>query len=109
MIKVALKHWIYEFCIDKIFDGIRENFQLYEGLHTLSLGDHLELKILIEDGEIVFKKCNVVYKKGTKHILVTHDLEVPVYLVIKDGTIYNITGEMKDKYEDYFISSKLDD
>ena len=26
MIKVALKHWIYEACIEQLFNGIMENF-----------------------------------------------------------------------------------
>lgn len=43
MIKTVIKHWIYDFCIDQVFNGIQKNFtqpkddaiwkQLKEGYH----------------------------------------------------------------------------
>jgi len=31
MIKTALKHWIYEVCIDQLFAGIMRNFKSFQG------------------------------------------------------------------------------
>jgi len=59
MIKTALKHFIYELCIEKIFDSVARNFspnvkryvkgERYERLVTYSRGTHVYYNITIID------------------------------------------------------------
>jgi hypothetical protein len=49
MLKVALKHWIYEQCIDLIFDGIASNFIGFSYSKPLEIGDKYSL--IVERGE----------------------------------------------------------
>lgn len=39
MIKVFLKHWIYEFFIYQVFDAIGKNFSAPRDIHSVSVGD----------------------------------------------------------------------
>jgi len=104
MIKIALKHFIFEFCIHKIFEGIYKNFpMLNEEITRFSVGDCLQLKIYFgENAHFTFRTCKVIYKKGTNMIILTHDLEIPTNLVVKNGILKEITVTEKEKFEDYF-------
>jgi hypothetical protein len=43
MIKVALKHYIYDYCIDLIFKGISSNFIGFSYNKNLKVGDRYSL------------------------------------------------------------------
>ena len=48
MIKVALKHWIYEACISVLFDGVFKNFMKSKGIYDmLHKGEHIQRLELI--------------------------------------------------------------
>lgn len=44
MIKLAIKHWVFDRCISVLFDTIKENFSLRKKLtiNTISIGDEFE-------------------------------------------------------------------
>jgi len=42
MIKTVLKHWIYEVCIERLFDGIYKNFVLIKQVSKFKVGDRFE-------------------------------------------------------------------
>ena len=58
MIKVALKHWIYELCIDQIFINIYKNFpmprKIVKGLRTVKVG--LEMQAVMQSINIERKE-----------------------------------------------------
>jgi hypothetical protein len=58
MIKVALKHWIYERCLDVLFERIQSNFiGFVVNVNNLKIGDSLEL---IEDKSGRYYNCVIV-------------------------------------------------
>lgn len=50
MIKIALKHWIYEKCINVLFDGIKKNFNLSRN-YPVRVGEFYSTIIIKFDNE----------------------------------------------------------
>ena len=50
MIKIALKHWIYEMCIDVLFKNIGNNFLLGHEQNEFKVGDKFEYIFLKPNG-----------------------------------------------------------
>jgi hypothetical protein len=50
MIKVAIKHWIYDYCINLIFEGISSNFRVFN-MKNIKIGDRFDVIEKIEDKE----------------------------------------------------------
>jgi len=70
MIKIALKHWIYEVCIEQLFDGISRNFIIPKNmLRTFQIGEQYEImkysEKLIGDGEEIFWLYNIIVENQT--------------------------------------------
>lgn len=103
MIKTALKHWIYEFCIDRFFDGIFKNFEIYEHKVTdFNVGDCIQLMLYVGHSKFEFRMCRVIYKKGNNMLIESHDTSRVIYIVLKHGVVIDISGDIKNNYEDYF-------
>ena len=60
MIKIALKHWIYEKCINAFFEKVNKNFLLSHNPNDFRLGDRFEYitVVFITDGRTVLKMYN---------------------------------------------------
>jgi len=90
MIKVFLKHFIYEMCIDRIFDGIYKNFDIC----NKKLGDfkdgqyipHLHINVA-DSPPIDLYKCKVVYNTDDKTVLYCTDTEIPLLICVKDDKV----------------------
>jgi hypothetical protein len=63
MIKIALKHWIYDYCIKMIFNNIQKNFNIY-GNKKFKIGSRFK-RIEAETGfcdrieHIIIRNCKV--------------------------------------------------
>ncbi len=104
MIKLAMKHFIYELCIDKFFENVFDNFHIFEyDISTFSVGDHFKLKIYYQDSCTNFDRCRVLYKKGKRMVIESHsDKTPPVKIALVGGVIANITIIEQSDYEEYF-------
>lgn len=104
MIKLALKHFIYELCIDKLFENIFENFHIIEtDISKFAVGDYFALKIYYQDDCAKFDKCRVLYKNGNRMVIESYNAKSPpVKIALIDGTIVNITVIHHADHEDYF-------
>ena len=61
MIKLFIKHHIYEKCIEILFNAITDNFSNVIRLSDLTLGDYLsEIIIKRPDGNIILRGATVV-------------------------------------------------
>jgi hypothetical protein len=61
MIKVALKHWIYDYCIDLIFDNIFKNFTFFD-ISKIKVKDKFKL-IETECSGAIFKCYNCTIQR----------------------------------------------
>jgi len=48
MIKVALKHWIYEICLEQLFNGISESFKIGDRSPVFNVGDRFDYLTVYE-------------------------------------------------------------
>ena len=39
MIKIAMKHWLFEVCIYQLFESLIKNFRMDSRIHNVSVGD----------------------------------------------------------------------
>jgi hypothetical protein len=56
MIKIALKHWIYDYCINLIFKGIASNFTTFN-IKSIKKGDWFRI---IEDKNHIYHRCEII-------------------------------------------------
>jgi hypothetical protein len=60
MIKTTLKHWIYELCINELFDEVKRNFEIKPFL-KIKINDRLSYIKIHIDGDIksstIFYNC----------------------------------------------------
>lgn len=85
MIKIALKHWIYEICIDRIFSNIQKNF-IPPNPKTCIIDNN------IKNGDM-FRKIIVSYDWRScvyYHAVVTYKAK---------GTVGLLVGECKDMWD----------
>jgi hypothetical protein len=52
MIKTALKHYLYEFCINQIFNGVKRNFITVNKSHCIRYGNHMQNVLNIKIGDV---------------------------------------------------------
>lgn len=104
MIKIALRHFIIELCINKFFFEISKNFQIFDRrLVNMKVGDHLEILCKIEGmQDLHLSKCIVVYKNGKKVVVETYDTEIPMYLFTIDGELKNFSIDPDVNFEEHF-------
>jgi len=70
MIKIALKHWIYELAINQIFNGIKKNFDTSKNfkkfyLENFKIGDRfglIEKNNFSMDRNLIYYNCKIVDK-----------------------------------------------
>jgi len=62
MIKVALKHWIYEVCIDVLFSIVKKNFLSIEMNEDFIKKGRTFRKIIYfeDDISVVFRECEII-------------------------------------------------
>jgi len=104
MIKVLLKHCIYEFCIDRLFKGIYNNFDICERkLIDYKVGQYIpHLQLSLSIGEVLnLYKCKLVYKKNNKVVLECGDGRVPTLICAKDNTAIKIIAVQMAVFDDY--------
>ena len=87
MIKIALKHWIYEKCIDVLFKTINNNFLLGHKVNEFKVGDKFEY-IVIKDSNpgylIRMYDCTITENMGRRLFI-----EISAYRRISlDGHYY---------------------
>jgi hypothetical protein len=104
MIKTALKHFILELCVDKIFYEITKNFDMFDRkLVSMKVGDHLQLLCKIEGmQDLHLTKCKIVYKNGNKVVVETYDTDIPMYLFTIDGELKNYSIDPDVDFEAHF-------
>ena len=74
MIDIALKHWIYELCIDQLFNGIQKNFTFTtRDIYTCKKGDTFRKIVAYADLDMgdgrgtafyTFTDCVITQNKG---------------------------------------------
>ena len=102
MILTWLKHTIFEICIDKFFSEVQKNFpMLVRDISFFSIGDYVEVQIVMGDAHKIFNKCKVVYKDGKDMIIEAYDTDVPLKLIMEDGILKNISFDDKE-YGEFF-------
>jgi len=66
MIKIALKHWIYEQCVNVLFDNIYNNFKVNALVRQLKLGEHYS-SIYTRFGSEYYNFRNCTVRRTPKH------------------------------------------
>lgn len=108
MIRVALKHWIYEICINKFFEGIYKNFDVCDiTLQSYKVGQYIHhLQIKADETDYIYDlyKCKIVYKKGKKAVIECNDGAIPSLICIKDDAVSKLIAKhlAPDNYGDLF-------
>lgn len=108
MIRIALKHWIYELCIDKFFERIYKNFSIFDkSLQNYKIGQYIpHLQITREDNvPIDLYKCRVVYRNGNKEVLECYDTKLPSLIFIRNNSIVMMKAKVESldtSYKDMF-------
>jgi len=105
MIKTWLKHCIFELCIDKIFEGIQDNFHIYDvNLLGFGVGDFLQIRVYFEDRDYTLRKCQVKWREGKNMVIRSYDPSIPVNLIVKDGVLEDMTTTPKN-FNEYFTKN----
>ena len=121
MIKIALKHWIYEKCIDVLFEGICRNFAFLNRniLGKIKVGDRFHEILVLDNGSIIDTKyfnaivTNVFMPDyGYSDDLAKFGFEPHPHIVISGfGFIKTFNGVIdgayqKIKYKDKYLSTR---
>lgn len=63
MIKTFIKHWIYELCIEQLFNAFTRNFKIQPDLQNVKIGDTFEMIVIQfnNEQEIRYIKPKVVF------------------------------------------------
>lgn len=106
MIKIALKHWIYERCIDMLFDNIARNFKVIRT--KIKVGDYYR-RLVTDDTDLngtQMDDMNGMEFVGVKVLDILPDGEVKIRCSYYE--IMYTTGELfsEDDEHIWYVSQK---
>lgn len=96
MIKTLLRHIILNTCISIIFDGISNNFPQSLDTSKLSIGEFVNVRIVVGASNYILPGCKVERYDKEYTYLRYDGFEYPIILVTKDGDLINIQGSIPD-------------
>jgi len=115
MIKVALKHWIYEVCIEQLFSGITKNFNIGNFLR-FKKGDHFEyIYFRFSETNTIFKfydveitdiMCDGSYPLNFRKCEIIRELEPGDEMIVVEENHYTRT-ETEGRYEHYITRNGI--
>ena len=95
MIRTILLYYLLDISINNFFDKVFDNFQLIKfDVSLYHVGDYLHIRLIFENKTIVLRKCKLESKNGNIATIISTDFEVPFKLIVEDGTIVDIQGDM---------------
>lgn len=94
MITILLQHFIFELCIEELFDKLNKNFGwLNWNIKIKSIGDSIKIRISGANREVMLTKCIVESKKDNTLILRSEDYPHHIWITVTDGKITDIKGD----------------
>lgn len=96
MIKLLFKHFIFEACIEQLFDGLNRNFGwLNWNIKIQSVGDCVKLRVSGLNYDVFLTKCVVESKDNDKMVIRSEDHPRHFWIDVEYGRITNIRGDEK--------------
>ena len=103
MIKILLIHNLLDVCLDNFFEELFDNFHTFKfDANLYTVGDFLQIRLMIKNRSVVLKSCKIESKDEDTTVIVSTDFTAPIKLIVKDGVVSGIKGDLKLVYNNLF-------
>jgi len=102
MLKTFLVYNIIDICFNILCSQIMRNFTI--GIYDISdhqIGDHMTLRLLFGDRQIVLHNCVVKEKKYPLMTIISYDFEDEIVFILRDGIPISISGKGTSSLYDF--------
>jgi len=103
MIKSLLIHNLLDICLDNFFEELFDNFHTFKfDANIYAVGDYLQIRLMIKNRSVILRSCKIESKNEINTVIVSMDFGKPIKLIVKDGTISDIKGDLNLVYKNLF-------